>query len=138
MSAPSGYTPFHPRWHRERVSVWWWLKKPTYALFVLRELTSVAVAFFALVTLWQVRALAQGPEAHARFLERLATPPFLVLHLIALVGVLFHSITGFQLAPKAMVVRLGGKRVPDAAIVGGNYLAWIVLSVLVAAILLRG
>jgi len=37
-----------------------------------------------------------------------------------------------------MVVRLRGKRVPDWVIVGQNYVAWLVLSGLVAFVLLRG
>ncbi|PYO57020.1 MAG: fumarate reductase subunit C, partial [Candidatus Rokuibacteriota bacterium] len=46
--------------------------------------------------------------------------------------------TWFNLTPKAMVVRLGGKRVPDWVILGSNYAAWLVLSALVAFGLLRG
>ena len=133
--APS--RPYHPKWYRRRVSVWWWLENRSYATFVLRELTSVFVAFFALVLLAGVRAVASGPKGYARFLARLETRPFLVLHVVALAFVLFHSITWFGLAPKAMVVRLGGKRVPDAAIAGANYAAWAVLSAGVAWLLLR-
>lgn len=132
------YTPYHPRWYRRRVSVWWWLQSRSYTGFVLRELTSVAVAFFALVMLWQIRALGQGPEAYARVLARLRSPLFATLDVLALAFVLFHSITWFNLAPKAMVVRLQGKRVPDVLVAGANYAAWIVLSAAVAAILLRG
>ena len=64
MSAVPHYTPYHPKWYRRPVSVWWWLHHRPYTTFVLRELTSVAVAFFAVVCLWQVRALVQGPEAY--------------------------------------------------------------------------
>jgi len=138
MSADPHYTLYHPRWYRRRVSVWWWLKKGAYTGFVLRELTSVFVAFFAVVTLWQLRALGQGPEAYGAFLARLKTPPFLVLDAIAFLFVLFHAITWLNLTPKAMVVRLRGKRVPDWAILGANYAAWLVLSVAVAFVLLRG
>jgi len=138
MSADARYTPYHPRWHRHRVSVWWWLKKGSYTVFVLRELTSVAVAFFAVVTLGLVRAVAAGPEAYQRFLARLGTPLFLCLNAIAFAFVLFHAITWFNLAPKAMVVRVGGKRVPDAIVAGSNYGAWLVLSGAVAYFLLRG
>jgi fumarate reductase subunit C len=35
-------------------------------------------------------------------------------------------------------VRLRGKRVPDWAILVGNYAAWVVLSAAVAFVLLRG
>jgi len=131
------YTPYHPRWYRRRVSVWWWLESRSYRGFVLRELTSVFVAFFALVLLWQIRALGQGPEAYARILARLRSPLFVTLDVLALAFVLFHSITWFNLAPKAMVVRLQGKRLPDLLIAGANYGAWVVLSAAVAAILLR-
>lgn len=137
MTAQPHYTPYHPKWYRRRVSVWWWLKNPSYAGFVLRELTSVFVAFYALVTLWQLRALAQGPQAYGRFAERLGTPPFLFLNALAFLFLLFHSITWFNLAPKAMVVRLRGKRVPDLAVAGLNYLAWAALSAAVAFVLLR-
>jgi fumarate reductase subunit C len=133
----SSYTPYHPRWYRRRVSVWWWLQNRSYTGFVLRELTSVFVALFALLYLWQLRALVQGPEAYARFLARLKTPLFLAVDAVAFLFVLFHTITWFNLTPKAMVVRLAGKRVPDWAIIGGNYAAWLVLSVAVAFILLR-
>jgi fumarate reductase subunit C len=139
MSAePHHYTLYHPRWYRRRVSVWWWLENPRYAGFVLRELTSVFVAVFALVYLWQLRALLQGPEAYVQFLARLGTPPFLVLHALTFLFVLFHSITWFNLAPRAMVVRFGGRRLSDHVVIGVNYAAWIVLSVVVAVIILRG
>ena len=138
MSVGPHYTLYHPRWYRRRVSVWWWLQKRSYTGFVLRELTSVFVAFFALVCLWQLRALAQGPDAYAQFLARLKTPLFLTLDTVAFLFVLFHAITWFNLTPKAMVVRVGGKRVPDWVIVGSNYAAWLVVSGAVAVVLLRG
>jgi len=138
MSAEAHYTPYHPKWYRRRVSVWWWLQKGSYTTFVLRELTSVFVAFFALVFLWQLSALVQGQETYAHFLVRLRTPLFLTVNSVALLFVLFHAITWFNLAPKAMVVRLRGRRVPDWIIAGLNYLAWLFLSGAVAWILLRG
>jgi fumarate reductase subunit C len=136
MSAGPPYTLYHPRWYRRRVSVWWWLQNRAYTTFVLRELTSVFVALFAVVLLWQLRALTQGPEAYGRFLARLETPLFLALHVVAFLFVLFHAITWFNLAPKAMVLRVRGRRVPDRVVVGSNYAAWLVLSVIVAAVLL--
>ena len=138
MSADVRYTPYHPRWYRRRVSVWWWLQSRSYTGFVLRELTSVFVAFFALLLLWQIRALAHGPDAYARVLARLRSPLFVTLNALALAFVLFHSITWFNLAPKAMVVRLNGKRVPGTWIAASNYVAWALVSALVAWLLLGG
>lgn len=137
MNAEPRHTPYHPRWYRRRVSVWWWLKNPAYALFVVRELTSVAVAYFALLTLWQIRALTAGPDAYGAFLERMRSPAFLALNALALAFLLFHSVTWFNLAPKAIVLRLGGQRVPDLLVAGANYAAWAILSAGVAFVLLR-
>lgn len=132
------HTPYHPKWYRPRMSVWWWLKKRTYARFVLRESTSVFVAFFAVILLWEIRAVAEGPEAYARLTARLQTPVFVALDVVALLFILFHAITWFNLAPTAMVVRVRGKRVPDWVVAGSNYAAWFLLSIAVAGILLRG
>jgi fumarate reductase subunit C len=138
MSDLSHYTLYHPRWYRRRMSVWWWLKNRAYSMFVLRELTSVFVAFFAMLYLWQLRALAAGPDAYARFLARLKTPLFLTVDTVALVFVLFHTISWFNLTPTAMVVRMKGKRVPDRIVAGSNYVVWVLLSGIVAWIFTRG
>ena len=132
------HTPYHPRWYRRRMSVWWWLKKPAYAKFVLREVTSVFVAFFAMTYVWQLRALAEGPDAYARFMMRLKTPPFVIADIVALVFVLFHTFTWFNAAPAAMAARVGGKRVPAGIIIGSQYAAWVVVSGVIAWIFLRG
>jgi fumarate reductase subunit C len=134
----SRYTPYHPRWYRRNMSVWWWLKNRAYLKFVVRELTSVFVAFFALLYLWQLRALAQGPDAYAQFMARLQTPLFLTVNVVALVFVLYHTITWFNLTPTAMVVRVRGKRVPDKIVAGSNYVVWVLVSAVVAWIFTRG
>jgi len=138
MSGKVQYTLYHPKWYRRHVSVWWWLENRSYTTFVLRELTSVSVAFFAFLSLWYLRALAQGSESYARFLQWLRTPLFLTLDSVAFLFILLHAVTWFNLAPKAVALRLQGKRVPDGIIAGLNYLAWLMLSVGVTWILLRG
>ena len=138
MSVPATYTRHHPRWYRRRVSVWWWLESWRYTRFVIRELTSLSVAFFALVTLLGLASLSEGPSAWTLFLYWLRSPLSLLLHSLALFFVIYHAVTWFHLAPRAMVVRLGGKRLPDAAIIAGNYFAWIAASGIVAWFLLRG
>lgn len=118
------------------MSVWWWLQQGSYARFVLRELTSVAVAFFALVFLWLVWALREGPDAYARVVERLGAPLWVVLSVVGFVLVLYHTVTWFNLAPSAMVIRISGKRVPDWVVAGANYAAWVLISAIVAGILI--
>lgn len=136
MKPTPGYTEFHPRWYRRKVSTYWWIGHLRYLKFLLRELSSVFVAYFVGLTLWQVHALAEGPQAYEQFQERLRSPLMLVLSGISLFFLVFHAITWFNLAPRAMVVRVLGRRVPDVVIAGSNYAAWLVVSALVGWIIL--
>ena len=131
------YTEYHPRWYRPRVSTWWWLARWPYLKFILREISSVFVAWFVVVLLLQIRALSRGPVAYAAFERWLQNPLIVLLNLITLFFVVFHAITWFNLAPSAMAIRLRGKRVPDLVIVGTNYAAWAAVSVVVAWFLVR-
>ena len=129
MSA--GYTEFHPRWYRRRMSVFWWVGRRSYLIFVLRELSSVFVAWSVVFLLLLVHALSQGGAAYQRFLNLSSNPWMLALNVVALAFVVFHTITWFNLAPQAMVVRLRGKRVPRSWIAGAHYGSWALLSALV-------
>jgi len=131
------YTPYHPRWYRARITTYWWSRRWAYLKFILRELSSIFVAYFVVLTLLQIRALTQGPDAYARFQERLKAPVLVALNALAFVFVLFHAVTWFNLAPKAMNLRMRGKRVPDLLIVLPNYVAWLAISTVVAWLLLR-
>lgn len=130
------YTQYHPKWHRIRIPIFWWIHKWAHVRFILRELTSVFVALYALVLLFHVRAIMQGPEAYANFLTWLKTPGSIGLHTVALVFVIFHSVTWFNLAPKALVVRVGNTRIADVVIVLLNYAGWGIFSAVIAWILL--
>jgi fumarate reductase subunit C len=131
-TAPT-YTEFHPRWYRPPISTYWWLGKWAYIKFILRELSSVAVAWTVALTIYQISALIRGPEAYAHFQQQM-TSPLIVINIVAFAFLLLHSITWFNLAPKAMVVRVGGRRVPAALISGPQFLAWFGVSAIIIAI----
>jgi len=131
------YTEYHPRWYRKRVSTYWWMGNWKYLKFILRELSSIAVALSVALVLLEINALCHGPAAYARLQGHLASIPLLVISTIVLVFVIFHTITWFNLAPSAMAVRVGGKRVPGIMIAAPNYAAWIAVSAFIAWFLLR-
>ena len=127
-----------PRLYWRRVSTYWWLWQPSYLKFILRELTSVFVAVFVVVTLLQIRALMRGPQAYAELQQWLSRPHVLALNAVSFLFVLFHAVSWFRLAPRAMVIRVRGKRVPDLLISGPNYIAWVVISGAIAWLVLGG
>jgi fumarate reductase subunit C len=116
------------RWWRERTPIFWWLGKWSYVKFIVRELTSLFVAYAAVLLVLHLRALAAGPESAERFEEWLRAPGTRAWHAVVLVLLVYHSETWFRLAPQALAVRFGGKRVPAAAIVAGHYAAWAAVS----------
>jgi fumarate reductase subunit C len=130
------YGGFYARWYRPRVSRLWWLRRRSYLRFVLRELSSVFVAWFVVFLLLLVRAVAAGEHEYQRFLDLSANPWMLALNVIALFFVVFHTITWFALAPQAMAVRLGGRRVPGTWILVLHYLAWAAVSAVMAWVIL--
>jgi fumarate reductase subunit C len=115
--------------------IFWWLGKAAYVRFITRELTSLGVAYAAILLLVEVAALGRGEAAHRRLVELLAHPAVLALHGLLLAVLLFHAVTWLNLAPKAMVVRLGGRRLPNGAVLAAHWLAWAAASALVLALL---
>jgi fumarate reductase subunit C len=132
------YTEYHPRWYRPRVSVYWWLGQWQYLRFILRELSSVFVALTVIMTLLELRALAEGPAAYERFQHQMGRPAIVLISVISLFFVIFHTITWFNLTPRAMAVKLRGKRIPEWLVAAPNYLAWLVVSGAITFVVLRG
>ena len=122
------YEIYHPRWYRPGVSPYWWLHRGTYVAFMLREVSAVFVAWFIVYLLMLIHALSQGADSYQQFLGWSAGVGILILNIVTLIFILIHAVTWFNLAPQAMAVRLGGKRVPDILISGSNYGAWAVVS----------
>ncbi|MEU7745896.1 hypothetical protein [Nonomuraea sp. NPDC049158] len=121
--------------YRPPRDAFWFVRTRNYTIFVLRELTSVLVAWTIVFLLLLVGALLGG--TFEDFTALAAQPWMIAVNVVALVATVFHAVTFLNLAPKATVVRLDGWRVPAWMIQGGNHSAWLALSVLIAYFILR-
>ncbi|MFL6133174.1 MAG: fumarate reductase subunit C [Nocardioidaceae bacterium] len=119
------------RMYRRPVSTWWWLRKRSYFVFVMRELSSIFIAWLVVYLLLLVAAIGRGGAAYSDFLDFAANPAVVVLNIIAFAFVVLHTITWFSLTPKAMDVRLGGRPVPAAAVIASQYVGLLVVSAFV-------
>jgi fumarate reductase subunit C len=135
MSEKSAYARYQLHWYRAPIPILWWLRRRSYFVFVLRELSCVFVAWSVVFLLLLIYSVSQGEDTYQRFLDRSANPWVVLLNLVALLFVVFHAITWFNLAPKAIVVRLRGRRVPPRLIAASQYVAWAVVSALLAWLL---
>ena len=115
----------------------WWRRNPYFVRYMLREGTSVFLFIYALILLFGLAALGDGEDAWNGWLASLGNPVAVLFHLVALTAAIYHTITWFAVAPKAMPpVALGGKPVPDALIVRGQYAATVVISLVILVIAL--
>ena len=124
--------------YRRAMPQTWWLRNRAYFLFMVRELTSIPIAIYLILLLLMLRKLAAGRQAYEAYLRFLATPGMVAFHLLALAAALFHAVTWINITPKVLAVRVGENRVPAALVAGVNYAAWIVVSILIAWIVMRG
>ena len=124
--------------YRPRTDLLWWVRRRSYVLFVLRELSSVFVAWFVVYLVLLVAAAHGGPGSYERFLAWSGRPWMLALNAVTLAFLVLHSVTWFSLAPKAMAVRVQGRRLPARMVAAGHFAAWVVVSAVVAWIVLDG
>ncbi len=122
--------------YRAHMPILWWMRRRSYLMFVVRELSSVFVAWFVVFLLLLVFAVARGDDAYHRFIDWSANPVVLAVNIVALGFILYHSVTWFNLAPKAMVVNVRGRRVPPMLVAVAHFGAWMVVSAVVAWIVL--
>lgn len=122
---------YHPK-----MPATWWLRHPKYFLFMLREISSVFIAIFLVVFLVQISQLSRGAAAYDAFVRRLASPGWIIFHVVALLFALYHSYTWFTLTPQVQVIRMRGRQLPPSLITAVNIGVWVVLSFVILMVFL--
>jgi fumarate reductase subunit C len=112
----------------------WWRRNPFFVRYMVREWASVLVVVYALVLLWGLACVAQGEAAFEAWRTLLSHPLSIVLHVLALPILGYHTWTWFQVMPKTL------PRLPVApgVITGGGLAASVLLSAGVLLLLLWG
>ncbi len=114
----------------------WWMKQLFYTKYMIREGSSVLITAYSLILAWGVLRLSQGEVAFNAWMQALQNPFAILIHLIALLLALYHTVTWFSLAPKAADIWIKGKRLDDKIIIAGHYLAFIIATALCLLIIM--
>jgi fumarate reductase subunit C len=114
----------------------WWLKNIFYSKYMIREGSSLLITLYSLILAWGVLRLSQGEAAFNAWLSALQHPLSILLHLMILVIALYHTITWFSLAPKAVDISIKGKPIDSKLIVTGHYFAFAIVTLFCLAIIL--
>jgi len=107
----------------------WIFRHPRYLRYLTREFSCLFIGAWTLMLVCALARLSEGPEAWAKFMEGLKSPLIVAFHVVALAFAVYHSVTWFNLTPKALPLQRGEEFVPDAAISGAHFAAWAVLSI---------
>lgn len=117
----------------------WWLRNFRYTLFLLREVSSVFLAIFAILYIVQIALLAVGPGNYSRYMALVSSPGWIALHVVVFIFAVIHTLTWLYLAPIAgPQVRLRGKPVRHSVLWLAGVLGWIGISVGIGFVILRG
>ncbi len=111
----------------------WYMRNGRYKIYMLREMTSFLVVFYTFLTIVALSTLAaDSPAAWQNFISSQQGPGMVVFHALALLYFLFfQTFPWFKLAPKAMPVQIGEKKLPGSYIVIGHYVAWVFISAVI-------
>ena len=132
MNNESSYRkPYQPRQSR-----WWWTKNPFFLRYMIREGTSVFVLIYSLLLIFGLYQLKQGEAGWQQWLSLINHPAVIVFNLVAMAASLYHAATWFKLAPKIMVVRLGDWKLPEPAMVIGQWIGLLLTSAILLTLAL--
>jgi fumarate reductase subunit C len=111
----------------------WIFRHPRYVRYMVREASCLFIGGWTLLMVWGLKSLAEGPDVWAAFLALLKSPALVVFQLLALAFASYHSVTWFNLTPKALPLQVGERFVPAWVIAGAHYAGWAVVSLAVLA-----
>jgi fumarate reductase subunit C len=122
--------------YRKPISRTWWLKNSRYTLFMLREISSIFLALFAVLYLLQLALLIAGPDLYQRYLGLMVTPGWIALHVVILAFAVIHTLTWLCSIPVVQPVRIRGKEVPHQVVWLAGFIGWITVSVGIGLVIL--
>ena len=81
----------------------WWMSSPSYIKYMIREATAVLNLIVSMELLAFCLIAAFDPDNAERTISALIqTPAIIILNIIALLAAMYHTVTWFNLMPKAV------------------------------------
>ena len=113
------------------VSSSWWNKRGFYRFYMLREATAIPTVWFSCVLLYGLWAFGEenNAESAENFIHFLQHPVVLFLNIVTLFATLLHTVTWFNLAPKASNVVIGDKKLSPVVQIALLWVVFFIVSV---------
>ncbi len=110
----------------------WFVQRPGYIRFMIRELTAVFIGAYLIFLLVLLSKLGRGEASFTALLATLHNSFWELLHVAALIAAVWHTITWFNATPQALPVFIGENRAPNVLVaIGMGYGPWIMVSAVI-------
>src|SRR5260370_13302379 len=113
---------------KRKLSPGWWTANRHYAMYMVREWTSLFVAVYSLIFIYGLSLWAAGSRAN--FLNFLKNPAIVGFSLVALVFTMYHAVTWFYLLGAISPINIGSRKTKPCQALVLNIILLIVVSYL--------
>jgi fumarate reductase subunit C len=118
---------------KRRLSPGWWTANRHYAMYMVREWTSLFVAVYSLIFIYGLSLWATGSRAN--FLSFLKNPAIIGFSLVALVFTMYHAVTWFYLLGAISPIKIGRSKTKPWQAAVLNLILLVVVSYLAISLL---
>jgi fumarate reductase subunit C len=118
---------------KRRLSPGWWTANRHYAMYMVREWTSLFVAVYSLIFIYGLSLWATGSRAN--FLSFLKNPAIIGFSLVALVFTMYHAVTWFYLLGAISPIKIGRSKTKPWQALVLNLILLVVVSYLAISLL---
>ncbi len=109
----------------------WFLEKPFYLAYALREATAIAMLIYCINLVDGLFSLSLGKESWNSWVSAQGTFLIFTVSAATLASSLYHSYTWFVATPKIVAIqKKDGKKIPERVIVLTNWIALGVITVI--------
>lgn len=105
----------------------WWLRKQSYLVFMIRELTSLVVLAYAALLVGMMLTASDDASFSGLF-DFLESTTSVVIHVGLFIFAMFHTITWIALTPKVLVLWRGDEQIEPDVIAGVNGILFLLVS----------
>ena len=112
----------------------WWTRRRGYLLYMLREVTTVAIALWMILFVVEIARLRAGSGGY----QPLGGPLFIAVSLVCLALAVWHSYTFLSLSGLIMRIPLGERTAPAQVIVGAAFAGFAVTTAVITGLLIWG
>lgn len=106
---------------REMSKTSWFLTHSRYKHYMLHEVSSLFVAIYAILLVFGLFRLGEGPESWQGWVDYMSGPIGVIINLIVFAFSIVHTTAWFKVVPQAMRIQRGDEFVPGNLIVGAHY-----------------